>query len=127
MVAMHWKAELLHREGDQLMPKNLPVEVLIRIARSMAMYKDGALDRFEMEGVWELLKYWIEKILNGQHSGRLQLFQTHSDKLLPELADELDLWVRMELVSRQIGYPIYSIAISGLFATQFQEEVKGTR
>lgn len=127
MEMTHWKAELLLREGDQLMPKNLPIEVLIRIARSMAMYKDGALDRFEMEGVWELLKYWIEKILDAQHPERLHLFQKHADKLLPELADELDFWTRMELVSRQIGYPIYSIAISGLFTTQFQEEAKGSR
>jgi hypothetical protein len=127
MDTAHWKTEFLHRQGDELMPKQLPVEVLICIARNMAKYKDGALDRFQMEGVWQLLKYWIEKILDAQHPERLQLFQKYADKLLPELADELDLWIRMELVSRQIGYPIYSIAISGLFATQFQEEVKGNR
>ncbi|HEY8606426.1 MAG TPA: hypothetical protein VIM12_04850 [Noviherbaspirillum sp.] len=119
MDATRWKAEFLHREGDELMPKQLPVEVLIRLARSMAMYKDGALDRFEMEGVWDLLKYWIEKLLDAQDPSRLQRFQKKTDELLPTLADELDLWIRMELVSRQIGYPIYTIAITGLFATQF--------
>lgn len=104
MNATHWKSEFLHRQGDELMPKQLPIEVLIHIARCMAKYKDGALDRFEMEGIWDLLTFWIEKLLDAQHPDRLALFQKKHDTLLPELVDELDLWIRMELVSRQIGY-----------------------
>lgn len=127
MDATHWKAEFLHRQGDELMPKQLPVEVLIRIARCMAKYKDGALDRFEMEGTWDLLTFWIEKLLDAQHPDRLALFQKKHDILLPDLVDELDLWIRLELVSRQIGYPIYSITITGLFESQFKQAFKGAK
>lgn len=127
MDATYWKAEFLHRQGDELMPKQLPIEVLIRIARSMAMYKDGALDRHEMEGIWDLLTFWLEKLLDAQHPHRLALFQKKHDALLPELVDELDLWIKMELVSRQIGYPIYSINITGLFESQFQQAFKASK
>jgi hypothetical protein len=119
MAALHWKAELLHRDGQRLLPSKLPIEVLIHVARSMAMYKDGALDRFEMEGVWEFLRFWVNKLLDAQHESRGCVLAEGPNDLLESLVDELDLWIRLELVSRLIGYPIYSLTITELFQHQF--------
>ncbi|MEO8839508.1 MAG: hypothetical protein ABI351_12445 [Herbaspirillum sp.] len=124
MSTLHWKAELLHREGRELLPEFLPLEVLIYVARKMALYKDGALDRHEMEGVWSFLTLWIEKLLNAQSVSRLSVFQKRSDDFLATLVDELDMWIRLELVSRQIDYRIYNISITSLFQSQFKKSAK---
>lgn len=121
MTALHWKAELLHRAGPDLLPGKMPIEVLIHVARNMAMYKDGALDRFEMAGVWEFLNFWVDKLLNAQHEDRRQALRDSPEELLLQLVDELDLWVRLELVSRLVGYPLYSITITELFRSQFAD------
>lgn len=127
MTALHWKAELIHRVGPELLPGKLPMEVLIHVARNMAMYKDGALDRFEMAGVWDFLRFWVDKLLNGQHAERRQALVEDSGDLLLQLVEELDLWIRLELVSRLIGYPLYSITLAELFHTQFIEHNKKSR
>ncbi len=121
MAAIHWKDDFKHLNSEHLLPKDLPIELLISVARSVAMYKDGALDRNEMKGVWELLQCWIERLLDAQDVERLAIFKKHASILLPLLADELDLWVRMELVTRQIGYPVYDLKLAALFQNQFQE------
>ena len=121
MTALHWKAELLHRAGPDLLPGRMPIEVLIHVARNMAMYKDGALDRFEMAGVWDFLRFWVDKLLNAQHEDRRQALQDNPEVLLVQLVEELDVWVRLELVSRLVGYPLYSITISELFRTQIAD------
>jgi hypothetical protein len=121
MSALHWKIELLHRSGQNLLPRFLPLEVLIYVARKMALYKDGALDRHELEAMWSFLTFWVEKLVDAQDAGRLHLVQKSPERLLPQLVDELDLWVRLELVSRQIDYPIYDLTVATLFQTQFSE------
>jgi hypothetical protein len=121
MAAIHWKDDFKSLKSEFLLPKKLPTELLISVARSMAMYKDGALDRKEMKGVWELLQCWIERLLDAQDVERLVLFKKHTSVMLPLLADELDFWVRMEVVSRQIDYAAYELTLATVFNNQFEE------
>lgn len=98
MAAIHWKEDFQRLDSDQLLPERLPIELLISVARSLAMYKDGALDRKQMKGVWELLDCWIGRLLDAKDARLHAIFKEHSKALLPGLVDELDLWIRMELV-----------------------------
>lgn len=124
MAAIHWKEDFEQLPPNLLLPAALPAELLISVARSLAMYKDGVLDRAQMKGVWELLECWITRLLDAQDGERHAFFKKHSHTLLPELADELDLWIRMEIVSRQIGYPVYEVTFATLFSTHFQESAE---
>lgn len=122
MAAIHWKQDFLNLDSSQLLPSALPTELLISIARSLAMYKDGALDRKEMLGVWAVLETWIGRLLDAKDEQLKAIFSRHRKHLLPKLADELDVWIQMELVSRQIGYPTYKLTFATLFIDQFESE-----
>jgi hypothetical protein len=75
----------------------------------------------QQKGVWDLLECWIGRLLDAKDACLHAIFKEHSKALLPKLVDELDLWIRMELVTRQIGYPVYGLTLGVLFSDQFSE------
>jgi hypothetical protein len=119
MSAIHLKAELQHREGQHLLPKHLPMDFLICIARNMAQFKSGALDWQQKEEVWNLLAFWVGKILSSQDIARAALLQKHPEKLMKFL-DKLCEVLCDELSSRLIEYPTYDLCLDGIFTTQFK-------
>lgn len=121
MLEARLKDELFARSGADLLPRNLPTGTLIGLTRAIAKFKDGVLDASEMGELWGLLEDWVSRLLSAQSSERLALFKRYTDRLLPVLADELDLWLRMEIVSRQIEYPTYTLSLELLFEDQFYE------
>ena len=106
-------------ENSELLPHRLPVDTLIFLAKVLAMYKSDALYAGEMKGVRELMYCWIERLLIAQGLVRLETFRTRSKILLPQLTDELEHWIRQELLSRQIGYPLPHANIRVLFLEAF--------
>jgi len=121
MSIQHWKDEILCLDNTKLLPRDQPLESLLFLCRHLAMYKDGNLDQTGMKGVWEVLETWITRLLEAKDAGCLALFKKFTPVLLPKLADELDLWIRMEIVSRQIGYPVYQLTLAEIFKMQFEE------
>lgn len=85
------------------------------------MYKRNALYDGEMKAVRDMMVCWIERLLVAQGLARLRTFRKHAKVLLPHLIDELEHWIRQELLSRQIGYPLTHAHISVLFQDAFAE------
>jgi hypothetical protein len=85
------------------------------------MYRSDALYATEMKAVRELMFCWIERLLIAQGLARFRIFRRNSRVLLPRLMDELEHWIRQELLSRQIGYPLTHAHISALFHEAFTE------
>lgn len=120
MSAAHWKDSFRNMSPEHLLPIHQRPDTLLYIARNMAMYKDGDLECEEMKGLWDVLDCWISRILDAQDQARLALYKAHSELVLPALADEMDLWIRYEIVSRQIGYPVYKLTLATIFKDQFE-------
>jgi hypothetical protein len=112
---------ILRSGNSELLPHRLPVDTLIFLARVLAMYKSDALYAGEMKGVRELMYCWIERLLIAQGLARMRIFRRQWRVLLPQLTDELEHWIRQELLSRQIGYPLTHANIRVLFLDAFAE------
>ena len=119
MAARHWMEDFEKLESSRLLPSDVPLELLISVARSLAQYRDGSLDETDASGTWELLKVWIGRILLAQDASRYAIFKKHSDHLLAGLAEELELWVQQELITRQVGHPTYEVKLGTIFVDQF--------
>lgn len=117
----HWMRYLQELDNSELLPHRLRVDILIFLARVLAMYRTDALYDGEMKGVRELMYRWIERLLMAQGLARMRIFRRQWRVLLPQLTDELEHWIRQELLSRQIGYPLTHANISVLFLDAFTE------
>lgn len=120
-TSAHWKQLIEQLNGRELLPHRMRVEMLIFLARALAMYRGNALYSGETEAVRELMLCWIERLLIAQGMARMQTFRRHVRVLLPQLTDELEHWVRQALLSRQIGYPLTNAHMSALFFEAFNE------
>lgn len=118
-TTQHWMRLIQRVENSELLPHRLPVDTLIFLAKVLAMYKGDALYAGEMKGVRELMYCWIQRLLIAQGLVHLETFRTHWKILLPQLTDELEHWIRQELLSRQIGYPLTHANIKVLFLEAF--------
>lgn len=121
MCPKEWKANLLQRESQDLLPKHLPIEVLTSIAERIAVYRVGGLARKEMLEITDFLTFWVEKLVNAQGPHRVQLYQEYKDELLPNFAKELYLWVRFEIRSRRIDYPTAGLTVTNVFQMHFED------
>ena len=118
-TTQHWMRLIQRVDDRELLPHRLPVDTLIFLAKVLAMYKSDALYAGEMKGVRELMYCWIERLLVAQRLVRLETFRKHWKILLPQLTDELEHWIRQELLSRQIGYPLTHANIKVMFVEAF--------
>ena len=120
-TTQHWMRYIQELDNSELLPHRLRVDILIFLARVLAMYRTDALYDGEMKGVRELMYRWIERLLMAQGLARMRIFRRRWRVLLPQLTDELEHWIRQELLSRQIGYPLTHANISVLFLDAFTE------
>jgi len=120
-TTQHWMRYIQELDNSELLPHRLRVDILIFLARVLVMYRTDALYDGEMKGVRELMYRWIERLLMAQGLARVKIFRRRWRVLLPQLTDELEHWIRQELLSRQIGYPLTHANISVLFLDAFTE------
>lgn len=85
------------------------------------MRDGGALYQGELKASRELMQRWVERLLHKQNPGRVAVFRKNSAVMLPKMADELEHWLHLDLVSRLIGYPLTRSRISILFKSAFDE------
>jgi hypothetical protein len=117
----HWMRLIRQRDDSELLPHRLHVDMLVFLARVLAMYNTNSLYDGEMRAVRELMYWWIERLLITQGLARLRTFRRQWKVLLPQLTDELEHWIRQALLERQIGYPLTHAHISVLFQDAFDE------
>ena len=121
VTSQHWKYIIERLANAELLPHQLSVDALIFLARALEMNRCGALYAGEIKAVRELMYCWIERLLVAQGLARLRPFRRHAKVLFPQLRDELESWVHQALLSRQIGYPLTTARMSGLFQEAFAE------
>jgi hypothetical protein len=119
MLAAHLKAEILAREGRQLLPAAFQIEQLIVLVREIALFTDGLLSRDETVELSRFLSAYLKKLLASQGNERLKRYESNSGGLLPALAHELNELIRDELVSRLIGHTSTPINFRNLFDEHF--------
>jgi hypothetical protein len=120
-TTQHWMSLISQRDNSELLPHRLHVEMLVFLARVLAMYNTNSLYDGEMKAVRELMYRWIERLLIAQGLARLRTFRRQWKVLLPQLTDELEHWIRQALLERQIGYPLTHAHINVLFQDAFDE------
>lgn len=119
MLAAQLKADILTREGRQLLPASFRIEELIVLTREIALFTDGLLSHEETVELSKFLITYLKRLLSSQGNGRLQQYESKSGDLLPVLAHELNELVRDELVSRLIGHTSTPINLRNLFDEHF--------
>jgi hypothetical protein len=119
MLAAHLKANILTREGRQLLPASFRIEELIVLTREIALFTDGLLSHDESVELSRFLIAYLKKLLVSQGNERLKQYESNSGDLLPALAHELNELIRDELVSRLIGHTSAPINFRNLFDEHF--------
>ena len=119
MLAAQLKADILTRDGRQLLPASFRIEELIVLTREIALFTDGLLDYDETVELSKFLTAYVKKLLASQGNERLEQYLSNSGDLLPALAHELNELIRDELVSRLIGHTSTPINFNNLFDEHF--------
>jgi len=119
MLAAQLKADILTRNGRQLLPASFRIEELIVLTREIAFFTDGLLSHDETVELSRFLKAYLKRLLASQGNERLKQYESNSGTLLPALAHELNELIRDELVSRLIGHASTPINFRNLFDEHF--------
>jgi hypothetical protein len=119
MLAAHLKANILTRDGRELLPASFRIEELIVLTREIALFTDGLLSHNETVELSKFLISYLKKLLTCQGNERLRQYERKSADLLPALAHELNELIRDELVSRLIGHTSTPINFRNLFDEHF--------
>jgi hypothetical protein len=122
MLTEQLKADILTREGRQLLPSTFRIEELIVLTREIALFTDGLLSHEETVELSRFFTAYLKRLLASQGNKRLRLYETNSSKLLPALAHELNELIRDELVSRLIGHTSAPVNFRTLFDEHFGAE-----
>lgn len=112
------KSVFLNRAGENLLPSNLPIEMLISLARELALAADGVHEQYEQVEFTEVFYDFVVKLLSAQNHNRAMYFKKNSNELLPLLAGELNDLICDELVSRLTGYT-HKVSLHDLFNDHF--------
>lgn len=104
-----------------ILPENLPLDVLISLARELAFLDEGRLDHAEIHQLKACMCDLVERLLSMQPVCRLLRFKENVDELLPELVTELNKNIRNELVNRLIEHRSTMVELEEAFEEHFQE------
>lgn len=121
LATVQWMGRIERLDNRDLLPHRMPVDMQIFLVRLLAMGQGGALYQSEEKALRELIHVWIERLLEAQDRSRVAVFRKHAAVLLPRLSDELEHWIRQDLVARFIGYPLTHAHIKALFKEAFDE------
>ena len=119
MLAAQLKADILTRDGRQLLPASFRIEELIVLTREIALFTDGLLSHDETVELSRFLIAYLKRLLASQGDERLKQYESNPGDLLPALAHELNELIRNELVSRLIGHTSTPINFRNLFDEHF--------
>ncbi|WP_305825631.1 hypothetical protein [Massilia brevitalea] len=119
MLATQLKADILTRDGRQLLPASFRIEELIVLTREIALFTDGLLSHDETVELSRFLISYLKRLLASQGNERLKQYESSPGDLLPALAYELNELIRNELVSRLIGHTSTPINFRNLFDEHF--------
>ncbi len=119
MLATQLKADILTRDGRQLLPASFRIEELIVLTREIALFTDGLLSHDETVELSRFLISYLKRLLASQGNERLKQYESSPGDLLPALAHELNELIRDELVSRLIGRTSTPINFRNLFDEHF--------
>ena len=119
MLNAQLKSDVLAKRGRRLLPRNLPIELLISLTRELALFADGSLEQEEVGELTDFLGAYVKKLLYMQPPERMARFNENQAVLLPVLAYEVHQMVRDELVSRIIGYNVNSESAKAIFSRHF--------
>lgn len=119
MSISHLQSTFALRTGRDILPENLPIDVLISLARELAFLDEGRLDHTEICQLKACLLDLVERLLRMQPMRRLLRFKENEDELLPELVAELNKSIRNELVNRLIGHHSTKVQLGEAFEDIF--------
>lgn len=126
MSTAHLQLAFVGKTGRDVLPENLPMDILISLARELAYLDEGRLEHSEMHQLKAFLCDLVERLLGMQHVSRLRRFRQNADELLPGLVSELDTTIRDEIVSRLIEHHSRRVGIEEAFEGHFLEESAST-
>lgn len=121
MSIAHLQSVFAMRTGRDVLPENLPIDVLISLARELAFLDEGRLDHDEMHQMKACMSDLVERLLSMQPMSRLRRFREDGEKILPELVTELNKSIRDELVVRLIGFRSGRVGLEDAFEEHFME------
>lgn len=121
MSIAHLQSIVALRPARELLPENLPIDVLISLARELAFLDEGKLEHAEIRQLRACMRELIERLLSMQSERRLGRFRENEDVLLPELVTELNKNIRNELVNRLIENHSTREGMEDAFADHFRE------
>ncbi len=122
MSTAHLQSYFATRTGRDILPENLPIDVLISLAKELAFLDDGKLQHAEILQLRACLCDLLVQLLSMQPVRRLQRFRESENELLPALLTELNKTVRNELVSRLIEHRSCKVDLEEAFEEHFLEE-----
>lgn len=126
MSITHLQSVFAMRTGRDVLPENLPIDVLISLARELAFLDDGKLQHAEILQLRACLCDLLVQLLSMQPVRRLHRFRESENELLPALLTELNKTVRNELVSRLIEHRSCKVDLEEAFEEAFLEESAST-
>jgi hypothetical protein len=120
MSISHLQAAFATQTGRDILPENLPLNVLISLARELAFLREGKLENYEIEQLKTCLCSLLERLLGMQPAQRLHLFRQNEEEILPSLIVELDKSIRNELANRLIENHSLRTNFEKAFGTYFR-------
>ena len=126
MSISHLQSTFALRTGRDILPENLPMDVLISLARELAFLDEGRLEHAEIHQLKACLCDLIERLLSMQSMSRLQRFRENQDELLPALVGELNKNIRNEIVIRFIEHRSRKVELEEAFDGLFLEKSAST-
>jgi hypothetical protein len=126
MSIAHLQSIFEKRTGRDVLPENLPIDVLISLTRELVYMDEGKLDHAELRQLHICLRDFVERLLGMQPVCRLRIFNENVDEMLPGLVTELNNKIRDELVNRLIGHSSARPQLEEAFEEYFLEKRSST-
>lgn len=126
MSIAHLQSIFAARTGRDVLPENLPIDVLLSLARELAFLDAGRLDHAEVLQLRACLCDLVERLLGMQPASRLCRFKENVDGMLPGLVTELNYTIRYEIVDRLIENNLGRVALEEAFEAHFLERSAST-
>lgn len=126
MSILSLKSFFAMKTGRDVLPENLPLGVLILLARQLAFLADGTLEHAEIHQLKGCMCDLVERLLGMQSVSRLRIFRENIDEILPGLTTEIDRTIRNEIVNRLIDRNTRTAGLEEAFTEHFLDKSAST-
>lgn len=126
MSIAHLQSTFALLTGREVLPENLPIDVLLSLAKELAFLDAGRLDHAEVLQLRACLCDLVERLLGMQPVSRLRRFRENAHEMLPGLLTELNYAIRYEIVDRLIEIDFGRVELDEAFEAHFLERSAST-